>query len=126
LKRSDDGLWGMPAGSPELGKSLETCIRREVYEETGMTIRTFTVFGMASDPKTETHTYPNGHQIQNFSLLVSSREWSGVPRVNDDEATEVRFFRPEEFPKPEFRVMKEFDSIPLYRKYNESRIFQCT
>ena len=35
-KRADNGLWGYPGGSMELGDSFEDCARREVQEETGL------------------------------------------------------------------------------------------
>ena len=35
-KRADNGLWGYPRGSMELGDSFEDCARREVQEETGL------------------------------------------------------------------------------------------
>ena len=35
-KRADNGFWGLPAGSMELGESFEACARREVMEETGI------------------------------------------------------------------------------------------
>lgn len=34
--RSDNGDWGIPGGSMELGESFEEAARREVLEETGL------------------------------------------------------------------------------------------
>jgi 8-oxo-dGTP pyrophosphatase MutT (NUDIX family) len=34
IKRSDNGLWAVPAGGPELGDSVRQCAIREVYEKT--------------------------------------------------------------------------------------------
>lgn len=38
-KRADNGLWGYPGGSMELGESFKDCARREVQEETGLICR---------------------------------------------------------------------------------------
>jgi 8-oxo-dGTP pyrophosphatase MutT (NUDIX family) len=37
IKRSDNGLWAVPAGGLELGDSVRQCAIREAYEETGLT-----------------------------------------------------------------------------------------
>lgn len=35
-KRADNGFWGYPAGSMELGESFEECAKREAFEESGI------------------------------------------------------------------------------------------
>lgn len=42
LQKRDDkptlryaGMWGMPGGHADVGESMEACIKRELYEETG-------------------------------------------------------------------------------------------
>lgn len=35
-QRADNGEWSIPGGSLELGESLEECIVRETFEETGL------------------------------------------------------------------------------------------
>ncbi len=36
--RSEDGLWGLPKGTPVAGESIEETARREVREETGLEV----------------------------------------------------------------------------------------
>ncbi len=36
-RRLDNGLWCLPGGHMEAGKSVEECCVREVFEETGLT-----------------------------------------------------------------------------------------
>ncbi len=36
--RRDDGVWNLPKGTPEDGESLEETARREVQEETGLSV----------------------------------------------------------------------------------------
>ncbi|NJQ98340.1 MAG: NUDIX domain-containing protein [Hydrococcus sp. CSU_1_8] len=58
-KRSDFKVWGLPGGGPEEGESIEQCLAREVYEETGLTVKRFEAVGFSSNPAIETVTYPN-------------------------------------------------------------------
>lgn len=124
IKRSDNGKWGLPAGSPELGESMEDCICREVKEETSLSLKAFNCFGIASNPTRETHTYPNGDRVQNFSLLIYAKNWSGQPQVNDDESTEVRFFGEGELLPKEHILQHEYASVGLYLEYKKNGLFQ--
>ncbi len=124
IKRSDNGLWGFPAGSPELGESLEECVRREVYEETGLRVEQFDCFGFASNPLRESHTYRNGDRVQYFTSLLVSRRWEGQPRLNDGEATEVRFMSEHDFPPSNQILSHEFSSVALYREFQSTERFQ--
>ncbi len=36
--RREDGVWGLPKGTPEDGETLEQTARREVQEETGLSV----------------------------------------------------------------------------------------
>src|SRR3954452_21051435 len=47
-RRTDDGLWGIPGGSMELGESAEETVRREVWEETGLHVGDLRLFGVFS------------------------------------------------------------------------------
>src|SRR5579885_2578787 len=58
IQRRDNGIWGMPAGSIELNESILDCLKREVWEETGLEVQEVTpgLFGlpvMSLQPATE-------------------------------------------------------------------------
>jgi 8-oxo-dGTP diphosphatase len=97
-KRRDFGNWGLPGGSPEPGESVEEAIVREVLEETGLHISGLRPFGFASEPSTEVVTYPNGHQVHSFSLLLHAAEWTGQLQATDPETVALEFFDPSALP----------------------------
>lgn len=124
IRRSDNGKWGLPAGSPELHESMENCIHREVLEETGLTLQSFSAFGYASDPVREVNTYPNGDKTHAFVLLIYATEFEGTAKVSDDETTEVRFFEMDELPDLASNQSHELKSIQAYVEHKSTRAFQ--
>ncbi|QLE48510.1 NUDIX domain-containing protein [Nostoc sp. C057] len=91
-KRSDFKLWGLPGGYPEVGESAEECSAREVFEETGLTVKHFEAVGFSSNPAFETVTYPNGDRVQTFNLILRSVEWEGSLACLDGESLALEFF----------------------------------
>ncbi|MCB0635979.1 MAG: NUDIX domain-containing protein [Lewinella sp.] len=98
IERVDNGRLGLPAGALESGETIEQCIIREVREETGLIIRAPTVIGISSHPDREFVTYPNGDQIQYFTVEFYANQWEGlikgwdaaeVSRVQFREATAI-------------------------------------
>jgi 8-oxo-dGTP pyrophosphatase MutT (NUDIX family) len=97
-KRSDFGKWGLIAGSPEEGESLTDTIVREAMEETGIKIERPVPFGFSSNPSLETTTYPNGDRCQFFAVMYACDTFTGEPRINDDESTDVQWFDIDDLP----------------------------
>jgi 8-oxo-dGTP pyrophosphatase MutT (NUDIX family) len=97
--RSDFGLWALPGGACEPDEDAAQTITREVLEESGLTLENVTPFGFASDPRWETTTFPNGDVCRNFSLMFTTRAFSGTPRPLDGEALEYRWYDPRNLPE---------------------------
>ncbi len=115
--RNDNGKVGIPAGALEEGETIEQCITREVLEETGLTIHSLTLIGISSDPKREFVRYPNGDQIQYFTIEFYSNEWEGALNVRDLE--EVRSVAFKDASHVELLPVNEqsvFESLEYYRK----------
>ncbi len=51
IRRSDNGAWGMPAGSMELHESILDCLKREVWEETGLEVLQATPIALYTEPR---------------------------------------------------------------------------
>jgi len=92
IHRADNGLLGIPAGGLEENETIEECIKREVYEETGLKLKNLTTIGISSNPKTQTVQYLNGDVIQYFCIEFLSTAWEGEPTILDlNEVTKVEF-----------------------------------
>jgi mutator protein MutT len=95
-RRSDDGLWGIPGGSMEIGESTEDAVRREIHEEIGLQIGTLALFDVFSG-REMFHTYPNGDQVAVVSVVYITDDVHGAIE-RDDEGTELRYIPMEELP----------------------------
>lgn len=123
IRRADTGLWGLPSGAVELGESVEQAIHREVMEETNLTLRSVSVFGISSSPSVESHTYPNGDRIQNVAILVHSHARPGNVIFNDGEVTEHLYARADELDRETF-VSTEWPTFQLWERHLQTGAFQ--
>ncbi|MBR2793486.1 MAG: NUDIX domain-containing protein [Solobacterium sp.] len=97
-KRADNGLWGVPGGSMEPGETFEECALRETEEETGLHCRTLE-FWKAFSGKDMYILYPNGDEAFIASIAYLCRDYEGTMKVQEEEASEQRFFPLEEIPE---------------------------
>lgn len=96
--RTDNHQWSFSAaGSMEPGEAPEETARRELLEETGLTARTLELYGTYSGPE-EHYVYPNGDEVYNVEFAYACRDWSGIPKRQEDEVDELRFFTLDEIP----------------------------
>jgi len=95
--RADNQLWGYPGGSMELGESFEECAIREVQEETGLICDELEFFTLESGAKTHCF-YPNGDEIYVAGVIYICRKYHGEMKVQEEEASEQRFFSKEDLP----------------------------
>ncbi|MDF2960287.1 MAG: ADP-ribose pyrophosphatase [Paenibacillus sp.] len=90
-KRTDSNDWGTIGGSLELGESLEEAAARELYEEAGMTAKSFRFITVLSG-KDMYYKYPHGDEIYNVMAIYEAQEVQGNPKVNDNESHELKYF----------------------------------
>lgn len=96
-RRSDDGEWDLPGGAIEPGETPSEGVRREVREETGLDVRILRVAGVFGG-KTFRHTYPDGQEIEAFSVTFECAIAGGTLRSRDGEVTQFRFVTVDELP----------------------------
>ena len=94
-KRTDNHLWGYSGGSAEIDERAEDCAKRELLEEMGLAADELEFFCVNSGPEAH-YVYPNGDEVSNFEIVYLCRKYRGIPRPQEDEIEELRFFGPEE------------------------------
>jgi 8-oxo-dGTP pyrophosphatase MutT (NUDIX family) len=92
-----DQWWGLPGGVLEMNEKIADCCRREVLEETGLSVEPGRLVGVYSSPRYDVR-YPNGDQVQQITAAFECRVASGRWRAASDEIAEQAFFEPGELP----------------------------
>ena len=97
-KRSDNGWWGLPGGGVDIGESVERCVVREVFEETGLHVTVKRLIGIYSDPKHySVMSYPGGDSVQYVSACFECEARTGELRISD-ESTDIGYFAVDSLP----------------------------
>ena len=91
-QRRDNGLWCLPGGKMEAGESVEECCQREVFEETGLEIRTRRLIGVYSN-RDQLVIYPDGNKVQIVVLSFEAVVTGGTPGLSD-ETTAAAYYSP--------------------------------
>ena len=107
------GSWSLPHGCVDLGESALDAVIRETAEEVGVRIQRADLFGVYTDPKYSV-VYPNGDQVQTFTIAFLVHEWTGTPRPDGDEVDDVAFFPLDALPEPLYEIHRE--TIDDYRR----------
>lgn len=99
IRRSDNGVWSVPAGTMELGESIEDCAVRELWEETGLHATAVTPYALHTGPA---YTQRNmfGDTYQHFVVLFRVDRWHGELVRQTDETLDAGFYADSELPQP--------------------------
>jgi mutator protein MutT len=95
--RTDFNRWGIIGGALEYNETLEDAVKREVFEETGLTVKNVELFRTYSGPDFF-QIYPNGDQVHGVLVIYICREFQGELVCDQTESKELRFFPLDELP----------------------------
>jgi len=85
------GHWFLPGGGVQHGEEPTGCLRREVAEETGLTVKAETLLGVQSD----TGPIPNGVLLHTVRLIYRIDDWHGELRAETEGSSDdVRWVEP--------------------------------
>ena len=105
-RRTDNGLWCIPGGAMEAGESAaEACIR-EVWEETGLSVRVKRLIGVYSNPN-QLVVYPDGNKVH-IVVMSFEAEVIGGELGLSNETTEAGFFS-----------AQEMETMPMHGKHKQ-------
>ncbi|MGG1574831.1 NUDIX hydrolase [Fictibacillus sp. NRS-1165] len=96
--RTDNGLWGVPGGSLELGETLEEAAKRELFEETGYISRSLTLLHVFSG-KEFYYQYPHGDEVHNVVAAYVCTDYEGSEVIDGIEVKDVRLFDLDHLPQ---------------------------
>ena len=81
----------------EFGESVSDCARREFAEETGQSVELTDLLGVYSDPREQTHRYPDGTLVQFAAVVFCGAAGPTVGPLAGDTVA-VRWFASSELP----------------------------
>lgn len=89
-RRVDNGQWCLPGGAMESGETAAEACEREVFEETGLTVRVKRLIGVYSHSD-QLVVYPDGNKFQIVALHFLA-ELVGGELCLSNETTDFGYF----------------------------------
>lgn len=107
------GTWQFPGGHLEYGESIAACARRELFEETGLSVISLRMGPFTNDVFEDEHK----HYV---TLFVIADQTTGEARVKEPDKCECwGWFRWSQMPKPHFlpivNLLRQNFTIPETR-----------
>jgi 8-oxo-dGTP pyrophosphatase MutT (NUDIX family) len=99
-RHSEGGVWVTPGGAVEPLETPADAAVREVWEETGLSVRLRRIVGVYGGPEF-TVTYRNGDRAAFLMVVFEGDVEAGPERPDGEEILELRWFPPDAFARLE-------------------------
>jgi len=96
-RRFPKETWGLPGGLMELGESTEEVAKREVLEETGLTVNDLKLINVYSGANHFVKA-ENGDEFYVVTVAYYTENFEGKVTVDKKESISFEFFGPEKLP----------------------------
>lgn len=96
-RRFPNGAWGITGGLMELGESTEDVAKREIYEETGLSVGKLHLINVYSGPQNYIKA-ENGDEFYVVTTAYYSLGYEGELDIDKSESIKFDFFYPDELP----------------------------
>lgn len=116
IRRRDNRRWAMPAGAMELEESVYHCLVREVLEESGLEVKSATLFSIWSDPSKTSVVTEFGDPYQVISFIFRVDAWSGKLVRETDETIDGCFFPLDALPEISERYRETLEDLRIFEK----------
>ena len=97
-KRRDNGCWALIGGAMEMGETFEEAAKREVKEESGLSLGKLEIFKLCSGRDCIIE-YPNGDVTFGPGIIFLTKEYEGEIEGDPEEVIEHKFFKKTEIPE---------------------------
>jgi ADP-ribose pyrophosphatase YjhB (NUDIX family) len=96
-QRTDNQCWGYHGGAVEMGEKVEDAAKRELFEETVLTAKSLTLYGVFSGPQ-QYHIYPDGNEAYIIDIVYLCNEFEGELRRQETEVLGLEWFEMDRLP----------------------------
>ncbi|WP_404450155.1 NUDIX hydrolase [Sutcliffiella horikoshii] len=91
LQKRLNGNWGLPGGLMDLGESFEEVAKREVFEETGLTVANLKLLNVYSGSKYYLKV-SNGDELFSATAVYYTKDVSGNLKIDFNESKDMKYF----------------------------------
>ena len=119
-RRFPNGAWGITGGLMELGESTEDVARREIYEETGLSVGKLHLINVYSGPQNYIKA-ENGDEFYVVTIAYYSLGYEGEFNIDKSESIKFDFFYPDDLPSNIVKSHKVILDEFLSRHYEEEK-----